>query len=139
MQNPIYRTAEAESMFFASTRISWTNGTGSLRTTVHPNGAGHYPCTQLWDDGGPPLILLHAASTYNIVWKPNIEALAEYFRVHAIDILGEVGLSVPIARTKIAKEQVEWLAPVLDELEIDGAAIAGGVSWRMSGNPEFRH
>ena len=74
----------------------------------------------------PPLILLHAASTANIVWKPNIEALSAHFRVYAIDILGEVGLSVPYRKNKNTREQVDWLAEVMNKLGVERAAVAGG-------------
>lgn len=126
MQNPIYRTAEAESMYLRLYQAQLDQWPVPFEQQFIRMEQGITHVLSCGNEAAPPLILLHAASTANIVWKPNIEALAAYFRVHAIDILGEVGLSVPYRKNKNSREQVEWLAAVLDELEIDSAAIAGG-------------
>ena len=126
MQNPVYRTAEAESMYLRLYQGQLDQWPVPFEQQFIRTDQGITHVLSCGDESAPPLILLHAASTANIVWKPNIEALSAYFRVHAIDILGEVGLSVPYRKNKNSQEQVEWLAAVLDELEIDSTAIAGG-------------
>ncbi|MCB9346782.1 MAG: alpha/beta hydrolase [Lewinellaceae bacterium] len=126
MQNPVFRTAEAESFFLRLYQDQLDQWPVPFEQQFIRTEQGITHVLSCGDETAPPLVLLHAASTANIVWKPNIEALAEYYRVHAIDILGEVGLSVPNRKNKNSREQVAWLAAVLDELGVDSAAIAGG-------------
>ncbi|MCB0589470.1 MAG: alpha/beta hydrolase [Phaeodactylibacter sp.] len=126
MQNPVYRTAEAESMFLRLYQEQLDQWPVPFEQHFVRTEHGITHVLTCGEETAPPLVLLHAASTANIVWKPNIEPLAAHFRVYAIDILGEVGLSLPYRKNKNAGEQEEWLAAVLDELGVGDAFFAGG-------------
>lgn len=126
MQNPIYRTAEAETRFLRLYEEQLGQWPVPFEQQFIRTEHGITHVLACGQEEAPPLILLHAASAANIVWKPNIEALAAHFRIYAIDILGEVGLSLPYRKIKNTEEQMEWLAAVLDRLDIRRAHFAGG-------------
>ncbi|MCB9048378.1 MAG: alpha/beta hydrolase [Lewinellaceae bacterium] len=126
MQNPIFRTAEAESLFLRLYQEQLDDWPVPFEQQFIKTEHGITHVLTCGEESAPPLVLLHAASTANIVWKPNIEALAAHFRVFAIDVLGEVGLSVPYRKNRNAGEQVEWLATILTQLGIEKANFAGG-------------
>lgn len=125
MQNPVYRTAEAESFFLRLYQEQLDKWPVPFEQQFIKTEHGVTHVLVCGEETAPPIVLLHAASTANIVWLPNIEALAAHFRVFAVDILGEVGLSVPYRKNKNATEQVEWLEAVLEHLGIRKAHFAG--------------
>ncbi|MBY4212726.1 alpha/beta fold hydrolase [Rhodococcus fascians] len=75
---------------------------------------------------GPPLVLLPGASATSTVWFANVEALAQRYRVYAIDLMGDVGRSVPDEPAiDSVGELLNWLSAVLDSLDLPTAALCG--------------
>lgn len=76
--------------------------------------------------GAPDLVLLHGRSMPSPSWAPLIGELAAHYRVHAIDTLGEPGLShndgVPLRRRE---DYVTWLGETLDALGLERVHLAG--------------
>ncbi|MDZ7928713.1 MAG: alpha/beta fold hydrolase [Rhodococcus sp. (in: high G+C Gram-positive bacteria)] len=87
--------------------------------------------------GGPALVLLPAAGATSTVWFANVEALARHYRVYAVDLMGDVGQSVPggqewSLRNDPGKRSIDsvdellsWVTAVLDELNLPTAALCG--------------
>ena len=73
----------------------------------------------------PPLILLHAAMATATVWRPNVEALSEHFRVYAVDIVGQGGRTVAIRKIDSRRDYADWLNDLFDGLGIARASIVG--------------
>ena len=48
--------------------------------------------------GGAPVVLLHGTNANALMWKPQLPALAESYRVHALDVIGSAGWSAPARR-----------------------------------------
>lgn len=94
--------------------------------------------------GAPPLVLLPGAGATSTVWGACATAgLARGHRVHAVDLMGDPGLSVPAPGRPVrsAGDLVDWLDAVLDgilgaapetapETAPDGGRIAGGGRFR---------
>jgi pimeloyl-ACP methyl ester carboxylesterase len=83
---------------------------------------------------GPPIVLLHGTSTSSLLFLPLLERL-EGLRAIAVDRPG-FGLSDPagVPRERFRTGAVEFLDQVLDELELDTAALAGnsmGGTWAL--------
>lgn len=74
----------------------------------------------------PALVLLPGAGATSTVWFANVAALARHYRVYALDLMGDVGRSVP-GETSIGSvdELLDWLSTVLDGLDLPTAAICG--------------
>ena len=73
----------------------------------------------------PPLLLLHGGAANSAMWMADIQAFAAHFRVYAIDMIGEPGLSAP-ARPPLASEvHAAWLDEVLRALSVERVSIVG--------------
>lgn len=73
----------------------------------------------------PPLLLFHGSGANATMWMGDVAPWAEHFRVYAVDMIGEPGLSAP-SRPPLASEAYAlWLDDVLAGLGIARAAIVG--------------
>ncbi len=85
-------------------------------TRVHVCGPEH----------GTPLVLLPGGGTTSAVWHAGIGALSRTHRVHAPDLMGDVGLSVHDgARLRATGDLTAWLDALLDALELERAQLCG--------------
>ncbi|GGM54974.1 Ndr family protein [Dactylosporangium sucinum] len=90
-----------------------------------PTGQGETFVVACGPAGAPPLVLLHGAIANSASWMGDAAGLSERFRVYAVDVIGEAGLSAP-ARPPLASDAyAAWLDDVLDGLGVDRAAFAG--------------
>ena len=73
----------------------------------------------------PPLLLFHGSGANATMWLGDIVEWSRHFRCHAIDMIGEPGLSAP-SRPKLGTEAYAlWLDDVLKGLGVERAAIVG--------------
>ncbi|MBZ9595528.1 MULTISPECIES: alpha/beta fold hydrolase [Streptomyces] len=82
--------------------------------------------------GAPPLVLLPGGGATSAVWGACAAAgAARTHRVHAVDLVGEPGLSVPAAGRLLRSPEdlTGWLDAVLDGLAPHGPVTLGGHSY----------
>lgn len=73
----------------------------------------------------PPVVLLHGIMGNTMIWRPQYAPLSQQHRVIAVDCIGEIGRSAPTRASWNSSIYGEWLVDVLDELNIDQAALVG--------------
>lgn len=73
----------------------------------------------------PPLLLLHGSGTNTAMWMGDVAAWAEHFRVYAVDMIGEPGLSAPSRPPLDSDAYALWLDDVLRELGVTRVSIVG--------------
>ncbi len=73
--------------------------------------------------GAPPLVLLHGSGSNAAEWAPRIPSLTERFRVYAVDIIGEPGLSAETRPPLDSDRYACWLDAVLDHFDVSRAAF----------------
>lgn len=73
----------------------------------------------------PPVLLLHGSAANSASWMGDIGRLVQGYRVHAIDLPGEPGLSAPIRAPLAGGSHATWLGEVLDGLGLPSAAVVG--------------
>ncbi len=76
-------------------------------------------------EGAPPLVLLHGTMATAAAWMREVATLAQEFRVYAVDIIGDAGLSAPVRPPLGTDAHALWLADVLDGLAVPRAVVAG--------------
>ena len=76
---------------------------------------------------GPPLVLVHGATSDGRLWQPQLEALADHFTVVAWDEPGAGDSSDIPADFKLA-DYADALAALIEDLELGPAHVAG-LSW----------
>ncbi|MFG2972038.1 alpha/beta fold hydrolase [Streptomyces sp. NPDC048331] len=82
--------------------------------------------------GAPPLVLLPGGGATSTVWGACVAAgAARTHRVHAVDLVGDPGLSVPAADRAIRSvgDLIGWLDAVLDGLGAQGPVTLAGHSY----------
>jgi pimeloyl-ACP methyl ester carboxylesterase len=78
----------------------------------------------------PPLVLLHGSGSNSAEWAHRFPALTERFRVYAVDIIGEPGLSAETRPPLTTDRYAGWLDAVLDHV---GAARAAFLTSSFGG------
>jgi pimeloyl-ACP methyl ester carboxylesterase len=72
---------------------------------------------------GPPLVLLHGSGSNALMWVPDVASWSEHFRVYAVDLIGEPGLSAPARPPLPSGAYPLWLGDVLDALGVARASV----------------
>lgn len=73
----------------------------------------------------PPVILLHGSGGTAADWRGDLAEWSAVFRVHAVDLVGEPGLSAPSRPALDSPAPAAWLDDVLDGLGLDRTALVG--------------
>jgi len=125
MNVAVYRSAEAA----ASIRAQYRNVLEQWpvpRTEMQvPTRQGKTFVVICGREDGPPVVLLHGSQANSAAWMPDIPAWSRKFRLHAIDMIGEPGLSA-LSRPGLAGEaHALWLDDVLSGLGLSRAAFVG--------------
>jgi pimeloyl-ACP methyl ester carboxylesterase len=77
------------------------------------------------DAGAPALVLLHGSAANCAMWMGEVRAFAERFRVYAVDVIGEPGLSAASRPSLASDAHAAWLDDVLSGLGIERASFVG--------------
>ncbi|PZF97930.1 alpha/beta fold hydrolase [Micromonospora deserti] len=73
----------------------------------------------------PPLLLFHGSGTNSAIWIGDVASWAEHFRVYAVDMIGEPGLSAPSRPPLNSEAYAHWLDDVLQGLGVTQASMVG--------------
>lgn len=73
----------------------------------------------------PALVLLHGASANAAMWMGDVAAWSEHFRVYAVDVIGDAGLSAPSRPPLESEAHALWLDDVLQGLHVERASMLG--------------
>ncbi len=73
----------------------------------------------------PPLVLIHGALGNAAMWKFDVPAWAEHFRIYAVDVIGEPGFSAPSRPPLNIDVYADWLEDVITGLGIERISIVG--------------
>ena len=76
-------------------------------------------------ENAPPVLLLHGAGANAVMWMSDVAAFAAHFRVYAIDIIGEPGLSAPERPPLESEAYALWLDDVMQALSLARTSIVG--------------
>ncbi|NLT55517.1 MAG: alpha/beta hydrolase [Actinomycetales bacterium] len=76
-------------------------------------------------EDAPPLLLLHGASSNTAMWTADVPAWSQHFRVYAVDVIGDAGLSAPSRPDLASEAHALWLDDVLDALGVERTSFVG--------------
>ena len=77
------------------------------------------------DKQAPPLFLFHGSMSNSIMWIADVVEWSKYFRIYAVDMIGEAGMSAPSRPSHDSDAYAKWLDDVFSELGIENAAMVG--------------
>lgn len=73
----------------------------------------------------PPVVLLRGAQANSAAWLPDIALWSNRFRLYAVDMIGEAGLSARVRPPLISDTYATWLEDVFTGLGLADAALVG--------------
>ncbi|MEU3888727.1 alpha/beta hydrolase [Streptomyces sp. NPDC029041] len=77
-------------------------------------------------EDGTPLVLLPGGGATSAAWFATAGALAPAHRIHAVDLMGDIGRSIHDgAPLRGAADLTAWLDALFDALNLDGAHLCG--------------
>jgi pimeloyl-ACP methyl ester carboxylesterase len=76
-------------------------------------------------ESAPPLLLFHGSGANATAWLADIAAWSSHFRVYAVDMIGEPGLSAPSRPPLQSDAYALWLDDVIVALSLTRASIVG--------------
>ncbi|HEX5229577.1 MAG TPA: alpha/beta hydrolase [Bryobacteraceae bacterium] len=76
-------------------------------------------------EDGPPLVLLHGSMANSSMWMGDIAAWAPHFRIYAVDVIGDAGLSAPSRPPLETDAHALWLDDVFQALGLGRVSLAG--------------
>lgn len=76
-------------------------------------------------EGAPALVLLHGSGANAVMWMGDVSSWSTHFRVYAVDMIGEPGLSAPARPALASDAHALWLDDVLRGLPVARASLVG--------------
>lgn len=95
------------------------------RQFMVPTRAGETFVIACGPDAAPPVLLFHGSVSNSFMWLNDAKALAEHFRVYAVDLIGEPGLSARTRYPTATDEHALWLDDVFRALSLTNASLVG--------------
>ncbi len=90
-----------------------------------PTGEGETFVLACGAQDAPPLVLLHGSHANAIAWIADAPLWSQHFRVLAVDMIGQPGLSAESRPLWHSGRYVRWLDEVLNALGIERVAMVG--------------
>lgn len=95
------------------------------RRHIVPTALGKTHVIEAGDATQPPLVLLHGTASNSATWLADVPAWSRHFRVIAVDILGEPGLSDDRRIILASDETSTWISSLLDTMDVTRACMVG--------------
>lgn len=125
MTDPVYRNAQAAESIAAQYRKVLERWPVS-KTELHvPTRQGSTFVIACGPEKAPPVVLLHGSQANSAAWMPDVPLWSQKFRLFAVDMIGEPGLSAPVRPDLTGDAHTLWLDDVLAGLGLSRAAFVG--------------
>src|SRR5271157_4184247 len=114
----IYKSAEGQRMVRERYLLflkRWPVPNRQLRV---PTREGETFIVACGDEHAPPLLLFHGSMANSAMWMGSVAAWAEHFRIYAVDMIGDAGLSAPSRPPLSSDAHALWLDDVLQALSL---------------------
>ena len=121
---PVFKSDESRRTLLAAYDEHLAHWPVPAETREVPTRHGSTFVISSGDPSGPPLVLLHGASSNALMWIADVAELGRTHRVHAVDIIGEPGRSAPTRLPYADSGYADWLGDVLDGLGLASARVA---------------
>ncbi|WP_017580272.1 alpha/beta fold hydrolase [Nocardiopsis valliformis] len=121
----IYRTEAAGLRLQERYRQALADGPVPARQLYVPTREGRTFVLACGAEQAAPLVLLHGSGANSSAWFADLPAWSEHFRVYAVDLVGEPGLSAPSRPDLSAGASALWLDDVFAGLGLESAALVG--------------
>lgn len=125
MTNVVYRSAQAAQSIVTQYRQVLARWPVASKELTVPTRHGATFVIGCGPETAPPVVLLHGSQANAAAWMPDVPLWAERFRLFAVDMIGEPGLSAPVRPNLRGDAHALWLDEVLSGLGLSRAAFVG--------------
>jgi len=125
MTPPVFRSNEGEARFMAAYDAVLKEWPVEYQSLNIPTSLGTTHVIASGPLNAPAVVLLPSMAATATLWQPNVAALSRHFRTYAIDVIGQVGKSIPARRIRSRHEFADWLGEVMDGLGVRRASLVG--------------
>jgi pimeloyl-ACP methyl ester carboxylesterase len=130
IHSPLFKSAKGEAEFNAAYDAAMNIWQTAYTERDIPTSFGDTHVILSGPEHAPPLVLLHCALMTSAIWAPLIGDLSRQYRVYAIDVMGDMGRSLPTHPPQNEQELADWLNEVLQKLGIERTYLLG---WSYGG------
>jgi pimeloyl-ACP methyl ester carboxylesterase len=123
--NAIYRSDEAERLVLAKYRDVLNSSPVPAQQITVPTREGDTFVLAYGPQDAPPVLLLHGSQANSSVYMFDARSWARDFRLYAVDMIGEPGLSAPSRPPLDSDAHALWLDDVMQALGLERAMIVG--------------
>ncbi|MFH1031220.1 MAG: alpha/beta hydrolase [Chloroflexota bacterium] len=120
-----YKSEKAREKAFASHDFTLSKWPVPYETRFVETSLGSTHMMTYGPADAPPLVLIHGHGSNATMWYPLANPLAKYYRVYALDTIGDLGKSAGIKLRFSADDYSNWLNEVFEKLGINSARVAG--------------
>jgi pimeloyl-ACP methyl ester carboxylesterase len=121
----VFKSPQAEAAYMAAYDSALEKWPVPYEEKYVPTSYGDTYMIVSGPEDGEPLILIHGAGSNAARWSLNISALAQSYRVYALDLIGWPGRSKPLKPHSDRTDYADWLTEILDALKIEKANMVG--------------
>lgn len=76
-------------------------------------------------EGAPAMVLLPCITAPSLSWSPNVRVWGKYFRIYAVDMINDYGLSVDRRHPLTRHDLIVWLDSVAEQLKLRKFILVG--------------
>jgi pimeloyl-ACP methyl ester carboxylesterase len=128
--SPVFRSAAAEKRFLAAYDAAMNLWPVPYEHHDVPTDYGSTHVIASGSEDAPPLMLLHCALMTSAIWSPIVGELSSRYRTFAVDIVGDVGRTVPTNPPRTERDFAQWLVQVYEQLGVEKARV---LAWSFGG------
>lgn len=120
-----YKSEKARDKVFASYDLALSHWPVAYETRFVETTFGPTHVIASGPADGSPIVLIHGAGSNATSWAWNVGALADRYRVYALDTIGDFGKSAGTRPAYGSGDHARWLGEVFDRLGLGSARVAG--------------
>jgi pimeloyl-ACP methyl ester carboxylesterase len=128
--SPVYKSAKAEARMMGVYDAAMKLWPVPYKTRDIPTQYGSTHVIISGPEDAPPLVLLHCALMTSAIWSPIIGDLSQSHRTYAVDVIGDVGRTVPSNPPQTEHDLADWLVAVYEGLGLEKAHV---LAWSFGG------
>ncbi|MFN3623446.1 MAG: alpha/beta fold hydrolase [Hyphomicrobium sp.] len=125
MTDVVFRSDKAAAQFEAQYRQvldQWPVPKSELRVPTRQGSTFVVACGP---KDAPPVVLLHGSQANSAAWIPDVRLWSSKFRLFAVDMIGEAGLSARVRPPLAGDAHALWLDDVFNGLRLQTTSVVG--------------
>jgi pimeloyl-ACP methyl ester carboxylesterase len=128
--SPVYKSAKAEARMLGVYDAAMKLWPIPYKKRDIPTQYGRTHVIISGPEEAPPIVLLHCALMTSAIWSPIIGPLSTNHRTYAVDVIGDVGRTVPNHPPQTEQDLAHWLVEVYEGLGLEKASL---LAWSFGG------